>query len=365
MRRPNNLCAPGLAVFVLLTVLPGAVKGAGEAQGRLKAVLLTASQADAPRLRELKRDGYNAAVLNLSEGGGQADREAARRIRRAGLELYYWIEIGRNPTLADAHPEWMASLQGHPEWRRFFPKLPPTKTNEVVKNYPWVPVLYQETFPVHLERVKRLLAGKPAPKGIFLNDLQGAPSACGCGHPLCRWTTDYGPIKTATRLPNNAAARFVAAVKKLSPAARIIPVWTTECEEHDREGLCAGVGCFKGTCWREFTAQLMTMAEEAETIGALLPYRDFQRDLPTYGPTAGWIKHALASFSEMPPKRNGTAIPTHRLIAILQGWDVTPKEINAQIVQSEEAGAAGYVVALVRIEQSWEPRIVNAKVADR
>ena len=35
----------------------------------------------------------------------------------------------------------------------------------------------------------------------FLNDLQAAPSACGCGNTFCRWTPDYGPIRTATELP--------------------------------------------------------------------------------------------------------------------------------------------------------------------
>jgi len=332
---------------------------------KLKAALLTDAQTGSDHLAELKHAGYTAVALSLLDNEASSEEKAAQRILDSGLDLYYWIEIGRNPALADAHPQWMASLQGHPEWRRFYPKLPATKTNQVVKNYPWVPVLYEESFPVHLERVKQLLSAQPAPKGIFLNDLQGAPSACGCGHHLCRWTTDYGPIKTATRLPNDAAAKFVAAVAKLFPAARIIPVWAPECEELDLDGLCAGVGCFKGTCWREFTAQLMPLAEQADTIAALLPYRAFRRDLPAYGPPAGWIKHALASFSEMPPKRNGKGLPVSRIIAVLQGWDVTPEEIKAQIFLADQAGGAGYVVSLARIEQDWEPRIIDAKPASR
>src|SRR5262249_35002319 len=211
----------------------------------------------------------------------------------------YWIEIGRNPALADAHPEWMASIQTHEEYRRFFPELPKLKTNQVVKNYPWVPVLYQETFPVHLDRVKHLLEGKPQPAGVFLNDLQGAPWACGGGNNLCRWTTDYGPLKPATRLPNDAAGQFVAEVQALEPNAKIIPVWTSECEEADAKTLCAGVNCFKGTCWREFTAQLQAVAETSETIGALLPYKAFQRDLAEYGPEAGWISQSPASVFRM------------------------------------------------------------------
>ncbi|MBP85683.1 MAG: hypothetical protein CMJ64_03040 [Planctomycetaceae bacterium] len=94
-------------------------------------------------------------------------------------------------------------------------------------------ILNKEPFQQQLQRVEKLLADRAQPKGVFLNDLQGAPSACGCGNHLCRWTTDYGKIRTATRLGNDAPAAFVVAVKKLLPQSNVIPVWTTECEEHD------------------------------------------------------------------------------------------------------------------------------------
>jgi len=190
----------------------------------------------------------------------------------------------------------------------------------VVKNYPWVPVRYQEAFQAHLHRVRLLLKDKPPAKGIFLNDLQGAPSACGCGNPLCRWTSDYGPIVTATRLPADAAARFVAEVGRVAPQPEIIPVWTTECEEHDQEGLCAGVGCFRGLCWKEYAGQLLPLARGAQRLAVLLPYRALQRDLARYGSTAGWITYAIDSFALLPPQREATAVAPHRLITVLQGW---------------------------------------------
>jgi hypothetical protein len=327
--------------------------------GQFKGVLVTAALATDARLREFKREGYQAAVLNLATENEGGDDAAARRIHTAGLELYYWIEIAHSPSLADAHPEWMASIQTHPEWRRLFPGLPPLKTNEVVKTYPWVPIGYEETFPVHLAGVRQLLSRVPAPEGIFLNDLQAGPSACGCGNHLCRWTSDYGPITTATRLGSDAAARFVAEVRKLAPGARVMPVWTTECEEQDAKDLCAGVGCFKGACWREFTAQLTPLTKEADLIGALLPYKDFQRDLPRYGAPAGWITQAIGSFSQMPLRYGPSPLSSNRIIAVLQGWDVTPEQIKAQISRSEEAGAAGYVVSLTKLDQSWQPRIFD------
>ena len=340
---------------------------AGEAPAeKLRAVLLSAEQASAERIAALKSERAGAVVLEL-RGTSMADKErvalAARRVRNADLGLYYWIEIGRNPALADAHPEWMASLQGHQEWRRFFRDVPHPKEDEVVKNYPWVPILYKEAFNAHLSRVERLLHELPIAKGIFLNDLQGGPSACGCGNLLCRWTADYGPIRTATPLGNDAAARFVRAVRKLAPDSRIIPVWTTECEKHDgaTDGLCAGVGCYRGICWKAYTAQLMPLAREAERIAVLLPFREFQRNLPIYGSTAGWVSHALKSFATMPPRHGGKAVPARRMIAVLQGWGVSEQQVAAQIDQANEAGAAGYVVSMVKIEQGWQPRIVKRK----
>lgn len=333
------------------------------ADGRLRSVMLSAEQVTAAELHRIDDSADNAVVLQLAGVSEQQRRHelaAARLINESGLDLYYWIEIARCPELADAHPEWMASLQGHTQWRRFFKDAPqPKKDVEVIKNYPWVPVLYQESFQAHLRRVEKLLHEKPAAKGVFLNDLQGAPSACGCGNPLCRWTADYGPIKTATPLEPDAAAQFVAAVKKLSPESEVIPVWLTECEEHDgaKDGLCAGVGCYKGICWKAWTEQLMPLAKQSQRVGVLLPFDAFERELPRYGNKAGWVRFALESFQKMPPRRGGNAVPAQRLIAVLQGWDVSQAAIEAQQKQTNRAGAAGYIVSRTKIDQSWRPRL--------
>jgi hypothetical protein len=258
----------------------------------------------------------------------------------------------------------MASVQGpHPEWRRFYKDFPEPKDDQVVKNYPWTPIFYREAFDAHLARLKQLLAARPAAKGVFLNDLQGAPSACGCGNPVCRWTTDYGPIVTATHLGDDAPARFVAAVKKIVPSGmQVIPVWTTECEAHDfaKPGLCAGVGCYKGTCWKVYTRQLKPLAAEANLLGALLLYKEFHQDGPPYNERAGWISHALThGFGDQLAKNGAAKIPPSRVIAVLQGWNVSDDDIQAQIKQASAAGAAGYVVALAKIEQSWQPQLLT------
>jgi hypothetical protein len=63
----------------------------------------------------------------------------------------------------------------------------------------------------------------------------------------------------------------------------------------------------------------------------------------------------------MPPRRGGEAIATDRLIAVVQGWDVSPTELDDQIARVREAGAAGCIVARTKIDQGWQPRIVPVR----
>ena len=366
---PSKRWTAGLLAALLGTSFVGRTFAEERAGAiRFHAALLTAEMATDVHLQKLRTSGYSAVVLVLSKADAPSattDKQAAERIAKASLDLYYWIEIARCPELADAHPQWMASLQGHLEWRRLHKDFPQPGTDEVVKVYPWTPVFYREAYNAHLSRVQRLLVDRPPAKGIFLNDLQAAPSACGCGNPVCRWTTDYGPIVTATQLGDDAPAKFVAEVKQLVPeGTRVIPVWTTECEEHDKanDALCAGVGCYQGICWKTYSRQLKSLAAEADRLGALLLYKEFGQDGPYYKHRAGWISHALKhGFAEQPAKNGGTSIAASRLIAVLQGWDVSDAEIQAQIDQAASTGAAGYIVALARIDQSWQPRLMKWK----
>ncbi len=351
-------------LFAAATVRGEEGTAATHKQQKLRGALLIASEVTAERIQQLKTEGTTAIVVVLegeSAELSQSQRLAAARVRRSNLELYYWIEVARCPELADAHPQWMASLQGHAEWRRFSPAVPDPAADEVVKTYPWVPILSRETSTAQLKRVRQLLADKPVPTGIFLNDLQGAPSACGCGNPLCRWTSDYGPKRTTTPLDDDAAALFVEAVQESAPNSAVIPVWTTECEEPDgaQDGLCAGVGCFQGICWKAYTAQLMPLARNSPQLAVLVPYREFQRDLPIYGQEAGWIRFAIESFATMPPRHGGKAIEASRLIPVLQGWDVDVTQLAAQIRVAAASGTAGYIVAYAKTDQSWVPRVVT------
>jgi hypothetical protein len=83
----------------------------------------------------------------------------------------------------------------------------------------------------------------------------------------------------------------------------------------------------------------------------------YTADVPHWKSEAAWVEHALRTF-ETPPQ-NGPKVSTSRLIAVLQGWDVSADELKAQISRAEAAGALGIVVAEARIDQGWEPRIVS------
>ena len=156
---------------------------------------------------------------------------------------------------------------------------------------------------------------------------------------------------------------LLSAVRKTLPESEVIPVWTTECEKHDgaKDGQCAGVGCYDGICWKAYTRQLMPLQATSKRIGVLTPYKAFHRDLPFYDGEAGWISQAIASFATQPAQHGGKSIAASRLIAVLQGWDVTPAEIKAQMENAEQAGVGGLVVAYAKIEQGWQPKIIKWK----
>lgn len=358
----------GIAVIVITaSPLVLAENTSKEIESSFSAALIAVSDVSSSRLKELKASGMDSVVLKLEtadDGAKNAIRAATKEVTKAGLSIAYWIEVARSPELADQHPEWMASLQTHDEWRRFFPNASQPKPHEVAKTYPWVPILSREPFTAQRERVAALLADLPQAQLVFLNDLQGAPSACGCGNPLCRWTSDYGKRRSTIPLGDDAAALFIAAIRKASPSSEVIPVWTTECEEHDGhpDGLCAGVGCFKGICWEAYTRQLIPVAATCSHIAVLATYKQFQRDSDRYGKAeASWIGFAIKTFELMPPMHQGKAIPASRIIAVVQGWDVTSEEILAQQSAAQRAGARGCVVAFDKIEQSWSPKLVSWK----
>jgi len=318
------------------------------------------------RVAAARAAGTDTIVLALHDAMPDAAvRAAAEAVRSAGLRLGYWLEVGRCPELADRHPQWLASLQGHDEWRRQFPELGAAAAGQVVKVWPWLPVAYAEAFAAHRDRIAGQLAALPSAEFVFLNDLQGPPAACGCGNTLCRWATDYtlggrAPARTATPLGADAASKFVAAVRQMAKHSEVIPVWVTECEEADTvaDGACCGVGCYHGACWREFDRQWMALRASGGRTALLLPYVAFGRDLPRYRDPAGWVAFAIEHLRTRMHDRHRVEVPPESLLAVLQGWGAAAP-VAVQRARAAEAGVTRTLLAQDPIDQSWSPRLLT------
>ncbi|MBA3484229.1 MAG: hypothetical protein H0T51_20700 [Pirellulales bacterium] len=318
-----------------------------------------------------KKDGFDAFVLVLDERFEPAAYQKAAAIVAANsARLYYWIEVGRNKDFARDHPEWMASLGSHDDWRNAFPDAPRLNNGEVAKAWPWIPIAYQKAFDAHLARIKELLGRVPKDyQGLLLNDLQGGPSSCGCGNLQCRWAIDYGVPATTERIAgHDAAATFIAAVRRLAGPKEIIPVWTTECDREDMAlekqpkhdwttGYCGGVDCYN-YCLARFSEQWLALHKEHQgPTAVLLLQKEFLRDRKEYGSPAGWITHAVEYLGQ----KNLKSVPRERLWLVVQGDGVSAEEEKIARAAAMKTGAGAVLVTRVPIEQSYEPRVIPVK----
>jgi hypothetical protein len=297
-------------------------------------------------------------------------RSAAKAAAANSLDVYLWIEVGRCPELARAHPEWMAALGSHDDWHKRFPKLRLPEKDEVAKAWPWVPIGYQETFRAQLARVLKLLERAPDEcKGIFLNDLQGGPASCGCGNLQCRWAVDYRVASTATKLTGfDSAARFLNEVAKSTKGKLVIPVWVTECEQEDlpdskREkgswgtGYCGTVPCLD-YCRARFAEQWSALQANRTGPTALLAlHQELRRERKEYGTPSSWVEQTWRYFD----KQTANPIPHERLWLVVQGYNVRPETETAVRASAAKAGLGAIIVARASIDQSFEPRIVKVK----
>ncbi len=310
------------------------------------------------------------AVILDSTKSRSRYRQAAEAAAKAGLELYYWVEVARSPELANAHPRWMASLGLHRDWHARFPSTPAPAEGEVAKAWPWVPIGYAQAYAAQLDRVARLLDEAVGDyRGVLLSGLQGGPSSCGCGNLQCRWALDYGVPATAQRLSgNDTAAKFLADLAARLPNRLLVPIWVTECEEADlpakqspagrSTGLCSSVPCARGTCPKAFAAQWQALTRShAGPIGLLALQRQFERHGSFYESPAAWASGPIAYLDGVLAAQGGEPVPRGRL------WLVVEPE------QGEEASLVGGAasdtgvdvvwIALAQLDQSYEPRIVR------
>ncbi len=335
-------------------------------------VLVRQADVSADKASAWKREGFKAVALVMEDGiQPSAWARTANTISAKSLELYYWIEVARNPALAEAHPRWMASMGMHEDWQEKFPKVVPPQEGEVAKVFPWVSIGYQEAFDAQLERATELVRRVPPNfRGVFLNDLQGGPSSCGCGNLQCRWAIDYHTESTGTKFEaDDMASQFVAALRQRVGGKAIIPVWTTECEEEDlpskkktnfTTGYCGSVACAHGLCPKDFTKQWTALAKLGEEpIGLLSLHREFKRARKEYGEGPAWIVRPVSYLDKVLPQFAGAPIPHQRLWLVVQG-STKDEELAARRIAAQ-TGVGSVIVARARIDQSYEPRVISLK----
>lgn len=371
-KRANRRAALALAFIVSSLSTSACLFAAPDParQAPSQMVLVAPAAVTALAVAHWKEEGFKGAAIVLDDQVEPARLgEIGQRLAQGGLEGYGWIEVARNPRMATAHPRWMAALGMHQDWQRNFPNLPEAKAGEVAKAFPWVPLGYQESFDAHLARVEQLLKRMPDGwRGVLLNDLQGGPSSCGCGNLQCRWAIDYGVRSTATKLTgDDVAARFVAEARRLAGAKLVVPVWTTECEEVDLPaakhqgrpgtGLCGTVGCATGTCPEVFTRQWSALAAAPDGPIALLGlHLALRRTQPDFGGGPAWAAGPSAYLRRM-TSAGGAAVAADRVWVVLEGADAEEEALARE--RASTAGAATVIVARIRLDQSYEPRLIK------
>jgi hypothetical protein len=364
-----TVMVPAIVLSWLACVSRAASEDASLAAAPRQIVIVNPNDVNPKTVSHWKIEGFKAVVLNLNElFDATTYADASKTAAANGVDVYYWIEVGRNVKFATEHPDWMASLGMHDDWQRQFPKVRQLGKDEVVKAWPWTPIAYRDAFDAHIARIKRLLARVPSThRGLLLNDLQGGPSSCGCGNLQCRWAIDYHVPATAKKLDgHDIAAKFIKKVAALAPDKQIIPVWTTECELHDlalekqhpptwTTGHCGDVDCMDN-CFARFVEQWNGLQQTQRGPVALLAlHKEFRRDRSEYGPTPGWINHAVKYINrkELKPPADG------ELWVVVEGFGVEAADEMAARRAANQAGADTVLVARIHIDQSYDPCLIS------
>jgi hypothetical protein len=228
--------------------------------------------------------------------------------------VYLWIDVGRSEKLAAEHPEWIAGMGSHEDWRRRLPDAPRPGPGERIGVYPWVSIWYRDVLEARREAIVRLLRGRTRGiAGVFLDHVQGAPSACGCGNDQCRWTVDYRMAGGPEKVDSAPSALLIARLRQDLPEVQWIPVLVTECEERDQPGAastgyCGEVGCFSGLCWKESTREIEALLRVTDGPIAVLA------DEAVFGRSEPWMETILRSLEEIPAAHGRPPLPRERVI---------------------------------------------------
>ena len=302
---------------------------------------------DAALVDKLAGEGYRSLLLEISRGDG---REAAELASRAGLRVGAWITVGRDPKAVAAHPEWM-NVPRHMDMTGDLPG----------KVWPWVSIDNVDVFEYEFQRVVELVEEADWAEVIYLSELQAGPAGCGCGSLLCKsWDNSPGK-KISGGNPYDSGhvpvqvSKFMYDLREKFRKTRFVPVLTSECEsgvtvcgvrDPERKGGFGTMDCTVPCATRTFPRLVDTLKGEGR-IGLLCLAKEFGRNIPLYGEEYAWVRGNVERLRglDAPP-----------IVAVVQGWDVPPREILKQVDRAREGGAVDVIVAGVRLPQDWEPR---------
>ena len=314
----------------------------------------------------LRRGDATSRVVRLEEPwrADAVERECGAA-KASNETLYLWLDLGRSPHLAALHPEWIGGTGSHEDWRVAFPQAPKAGPGERVGAYPWTPIWYRAVLEHRIAEITTLLEPHASTiAGVFLNQVQGIPSACGCGNDQCRWTVDYRMPGGLEKVDGAPTALLVSALKKRLPSIEWIPVWVTECTEHDQPGkdstgYCGDVHCFNGLCWKESSKEIGALSDTTTTVALLSSPRFFKRDLPRYG-DGGWLAESLRELGEIPPRNGTKGIEAGRVIAVLDGEGLSGPQRSDLERKARALGVGGTIVLDELPAEDWEPRLIPA-----
>ena len=314
-------------------------------------------------LKEIEAAQQAGATAIITPLDAEMDKSAVADFKASarshGLEHGFWIEIGRDPEAAISHPEWLHVPQ-HSDWLSQFPAW--NGPNAAV--FPWLPLNNKAVFDYQLAKVASIASMLEPGDSIYLSNVQNPPAGCGCGNLQCRsWDNSPGEKIAPSPYEHKEiffTSLFLDALAAKLPLMRITPIICPECEQGVVMGTvanpdaqtryCNSINC-SDPCGGYYYPGLVRALGGLERVGLLCTYKALRRDIPIYGETAAWVAANIDRYSEHGAIR--------KLLPVLQGWDVSEEERNAQLDFVSKRNVRGYILSLLPLDNSFWPVAVN------
>lgn len=88
-------------------------------------------------------------------------------------------------------------------------------------------------------------------------------------------------------------------------------------------------------------------------------HREFNRARKEYGEGPAWIARSVEYLDQVLPQHGGTLFPHQKLWLVVQGSS-KDEELAARRLAAQ-TGAGAVIVARIKIDQSYEPRVIPLK----